>query len=394
MIPRWKIARELDRTTQQLKAVAGLVWEPFVQRRHDRNRGTRLKITPGSRPLRDRVLIYLIYQPDRILESTIETCRLLEEQGYSTLVVSNSGLKPESLARLKDVSWQVMERPNYGYDFGGYRDGILYLMDKNLRPEWLLVMNDSVWYPVGQADTLVRRLEGSGLDVSGTIVHRSFRKTLLRRRATRVIESYLFLFNRKALESAAFRNFWVKYRLSSNKYNAVHRGERQVAEQMLAAGLSADGLFGRDEFLDALSAREDVFLRRTLQYGAYTDDDLSEECDALLAEPVGSADWRRRVLDHVARTTLKRNFHGAFVFASMELLDMPFIKKGTGTFLKRSYGTLYTRMRARYVAAVAAKDLPAPRPEILAEIIARDGTKPGSDSDVVSGETSAMKGAI
>lgn len=393
MIPRWKLARELDRTAQQLKALAGLFWEPFVQRSYDRNRGSRLKITPGNRPLRDKVLVYLLYQPDRILDSTLETCRILEKQGYSTLIVSNAPLSAESLSRLTEVSWQVMERPNYGYDFGGYRDGILHLMDIGLQPQWLLVMNDSIWYPLGEADTLVPRLEASGLDVTGAIVHRSFRKTLLRRKAARVIESYLFLFNRKALKSAAFRDFWVKYRLSSNKYNAVHRGERRVAERMLAAGLTADGLFGRDEFLAALSTRDEMFLRRTLQYGSYTDDNLSNECDALLSEPAGSADWRLRALDHVARTSLKRNFHGAFVFASMELLDMPFIKKGTGTFLKRTYGTLYSRMRARYLAAVMAKDLPAPRPEILAEILMRDGNILASNTDAAA-ETSTVKGAI
>lgn len=360
MIPRWKIARELDRTTQQLKAVAGLVWEPFVQRRHDRNRGTRLKITPGSRPLRDRVLIYLIYQPDRILESTIETCRLLEEQGYSTLVVSNSGLKPESLARLKDVSWQVMERPNYGYDFGGYRDGILYLMDKNLRPEWLLVMNDSVWYPVGQADTLVRRLEGSGLDVSGTIVHRSFRKTLLRRRATRVIESYLFLFNRKALESAAFRNFWVKYRLSSNKYNAVHRGERQVAEQMLAAGLSADGLFGRDEFITLIEKKDAAYLRLALLYSNSTTERFVQARDSLLAEFVSSDAWKVKAISHIRMVTAKHSFFASFPFVAAGEFGIPVVK--------RTSGAMQVMARRCLLSSIDRQDLPAFRGAVMSEM--------------------------
>lgn len=339
MIPLWKVARELDRTAQQLKAVGGLVWEPFVQRAHDRNRAARLKITCGSRPLGDKVLVYLLYQPDGVLDSTIETCRLLEDQGYSTLIVSNAPLSRASLDRLAAVSWQIIERPNYGYDFGGYRDGILHLMDQCVRLEWLMVMNDSVWYPLGETETLVRRLETSGLDVSGTIVHRSFRKTLLRTRATRVIESYLFLFNRKALDSTAFRNFWVKYRISSNKYNAVHRGERQVAERMLAGGLTADGLFGREEFLTLIANQPDDFLRKTLTYAAYTDPELEEEGARILSELAPSHGWRERALAHVARVTQKRNFHGAFVFGSSQLLDIPLLKKGTGTFLKRTYGT-------------------------------------------------------
>jgi hypothetical protein len=372
VIPGWKIARELDRAAQQLRAIVGLVWEPFVQHAYDRNRASRLKVTTGSRPLAEKVLIYLLYQPDAILNSTIETCSLLENQGYSILIVSNAPLSTLSLDRLAAVSWQIIERPNYGYDFGGYRDGILHLMDQNIKPKWLMVMNDSVWYPLGQSDTLVRRLETSGLDVSGTIVHRNFRKTLLRRRATRVIESYLFLFNSKALGSKAFRDFWVNYRVSSNKYNAVHRGERKVAQRMLAGGLTADGLFSRDEFLTLIANQPDDFLRKTLVYAAYTDAELEEEGALILAEHSTSDSWRDRALAHIKRVTEKRNFHGAFVFGSSQLLDIPLLKKGTGTFLKRSYGTLYTRMRKQFVAAVQAGELPMPREEVLAEINKRD----------------------
>ena len=384
MIPGWKVKREFDRFWQQLRAGIGLIWEPFVQRRYDRMRESIITISDGARPAQEKVAVYLIFQPKEILKSTLQTCRMLDASGYAPFIVSNAPLPPDALAALGQVSWRIMQRPNYGYDFGGYRDGILHLRKSGITPDKLLVMNDSIWYPLGEVDTLLSRLEASGLDVAGTIVHRGFRKTLLRRRATRVIESYLFLFSAKAIQSRAFESFWGNYRMSSIKYNAVHRGERRVAETMLAAGLSADGLFGREEFMQAIATQNDGFLRDTLRYGAYTDDHLAEECAALLSEPTEAANWRSRALDHVARTTLKRNFHGAFVFASMQLLDMPYLKKGTGTFLKRSYGTLYTRMRAQYVAAVMANDLLAPRVDVLAEIIERDDIKSAASIGILA----------
>lgn len=360
VIPGWKIARELDRLLQQVKAGFGLIWEPLVQRRYDRNRAKLLTMTDGAHPLLAKVAVYLIYQPDGILPSTLQTCRMLTAAGYSPLIVSNAALTSEAVSALQQVSWRIMQRPNYGYDFGGYRDGILHLKENTIAPDKLLVMNDSIWYPVMDVDTLLPRLEASGLDVAGTIVHRKFKKTLIRTHASRVIESYLFLFNRKAVESVVFEKFWLNYRLSSNKYNAVHRGERRVAETMMAAGLTADGLFGREEFLAAVAAQENPFLQKSLQYAAYTDDNLEMEATALLCEPCDSDAWRTRALEHIAKTSLKRNFHGAFVFTSTQLLDMPFLKKGTGTFLKRTYGTLYTRMRRQYVAAVLAGDLAVP----------------------------------
>lgn len=367
VILRRKIAREIIRASQRIKAVVGLIWEPFVQRRYDRNRDSRLSITVGRRPLRERVVIYLIYQPGQILASTLETCRALEDQGYATLIVSNAPLEPTAMAQLQEVAWQVIQRPNYGYDFGGYRDGILYLLDKGLMPQWLMVMNDSVWYPLGRVDTLVRRLEGSGLDVAGTIVHRSFRKTLLRRTATRVIESYLFLFNRTALESQAFRDFWQRYRVSSNKQNAVRRGERRLAEYMLAAGLKADGIFAQDAFMTHIVEQPDDFLRKTLAYAAYTDHAFEAERDKLLAERSGATAWRGRVLDHISRVSAHRSFHGSFVFASLQLMDLCLLKKAAGRGTAK-YGNLHTKTQEQYLSAVSAGDLPAPSDAILAEI--------------------------
>lgn len=368
MIQTWKIAREADRFRLQLLATAGPLWEPWVQRRYDRNRDCNLAITEGERPLRDKVAIYLIYQPSGVLASTMEACKLLEASGYAPLVVSNAPLDAAALASLKPLAWRIIQRPNYGYDFGGYRDGILHVIDGGIVPDRLLVMNDSIWYPLGRVDTLLPRLEASGLDVAGTLVHRAFRKGLRRRRATRVIESYLFLFNRKAFQSAAFRAFWYGYQMSSNKVNAVRRGERRLAEAMLAGGLTADGIFGAEDFLQIVGQQDDGFLRKTICYAAYTEPELEDEARALLAEGPESPDWRGRTLAHISRVVAQRNFHGSFVFATAKLFDIPFLKKGSSIVWKKTYGTLYARMRDQYLAAVEASDLPAPRGEVLEEI--------------------------
>lgn len=365
VIPKWKLRRELDRTAQQLKAVAGLIWEPFIQRHHDRNRARRIEISPGERSLTNRVLIYLLFQSDRILDSTIETCRLMEEQGYSTVIVSNAPLTPESRSRLAKVSWRVMQRPNYGYDFGGYRDGILHLMENGIRPDWLMLLNDSVWFPLRRNDCLVERLEQSGLDVSGTIVHRRFRKTLLRSRATRVIESYLFLFNAKALNSQAFRDFWLNYRVSSIKYNAVHRGERQVAEVMLKAGFRADGLFDREGFLEFCNYQDAPYLEKVLRYSNYTTPIFRSSSQSLLARFDGTEAWRQDALSHLRTVSNKHSFFASFPFVAAGGLGVPLIK--------RSNGALQKLARQSVLHAIAANDIPPFRESVMAEMLALNG---------------------
>lgn len=370
MIPGWKVKRELDRLVQQIKAWIGLLWEPFVQYRYDRNSKDHIKVASGEHPTRDRVAIFLLFQPNGLQPSTLMTCRMLGSAGYAVLAISNAPLSDSDRSALVKVCWRVMERPNYGYDFGGYRDGILHLLASDVLPTHLLVMNDSIWFPLSNQDTLLDRLEHSGLDVAGTIVHRNFKKNILGRRPSKVIESYLFMFSSRAVSHPAFKEFWRNYRVSSNKFNAVYRGERRVADAMIAAGLTADGLFAREDFLDALAGQSDAFLRKTLQYSSYNDIELSKKSSMLLQDHECSPDWRDRALKHMERATAKRNFHGAFIFATTKLMDVQVLKKGGGTFLRRNYSTLYSDMRKKYLEAVTAGDLPSPRDDVLNELLA------------------------
>jgi hypothetical protein len=60
VIPRWKIAREIDKAGQQLRALAGHFWEPFVQRKHDSQRAEVLDVEDGSVALNPKVALYLL----------------------------------------------------------------------------------------------------------------------------------------------------------------------------------------------------------------------------------------------------------------------------------------------------------------------------------------------
>lgn len=209
-------------------------------------------------------------------------------------------------------------------------------------------------------------------DLVGAVVHPAMirRRNSTKRRA--FLESYFYLANRRVLTHPAFAQFWRKFRVSSNKYNAVYRGERGFSHAMENAGLRVDGVLDPGKLLAALEGADDLVLRKTLTYAAYTDEDFRAE-NAVLIDQATSAAWRESALAHVRRVVERRSFHASFPFASILLLGTPYIKKGTGTFLKRTYGTLHSLMRRQYLAAVRAADLPSPFPDVLAEIEARDG---------------------
>lgn len=370
VIPKWKIARELDRAGQQVRALFGHLWEPFVQRAHDRRRAEILDVETGKVPLTAKVAIYLLYQPKGLLLSTLVTCAHLREKGYAPLVVSNTPLSREDRDRLNDTAWKTVIRPNYGYDFGGYRDGVLSLADWSVSPDRLIILNDSVWYPISPDETLIDRMEALEADVCGAVIHLATRRRRTSTKKRPFIESYFYLLNRSALAHPAFGRFWKKFRVSSNKFNAVYRGERGFSHSMQAAGLRVAGVLDSSKLLAALEGADDQVLRKSLDYAAYTDPDFIIENESLIAA-FGTDGWRERALDHVRRVVVRRSFHASFPYASITLLGTPYIKKGTGTFLKRTYGTLHSFMRRKYLEAVHVGDLPTPFPEVLAEIEAR-----------------------
>jgi hypothetical protein len=376
MIPAWKLRRELYRFAEYAWAGAGLVYEPFVKIFHDRWRRAQPVPPDQQVALQSKVAIFLAYQPRGIAASTLVTLRHLVDHGYAPLVVSNARLSRADRDRLSPVAWRIVERPNRGYDFGGYRDGLLLLEDWGVAVDRILVMNDSIWLPLAPGSTLIARLEAADGDVVGGFMHPDSRRRRSGTQRTGFLESYLYLFNTGALRHPAFQGYWKRFRLSSNKLNAVYRGERGLSRQMRAAGLRVVGLFTPDGLVAALHDAGPGAIRRALSYAVYTEPDLAAEGAALLADPGTDPMWSDDALRHVGKTIARRRFNASFPEPSVGLLGMDFLKKSAGP-VGADAASLHSRMRRQYLRAVAAGDLPRPYPEVMAEIAAVEARASG-----------------
>ncbi|MBZ4021053.1 hypothetical protein CKO11_01070 [Rhodobacter sp. TJ_12] len=373
MPPLWKIYRELDRTRQMLHAAAGRIYEPFIQRRHDRNRHRLLKVHDGTLPLAPKVALLLIYQPRGISKSVLRTCEHLAAKGYAPLVISNTPLSADALSQLGSRAWKMIVRPNYGYDFGGYRDGILWLRERGVRIDRLIVLNDSVWFPVWPDETFLDRMEASDCDLVGAVIHGAQKRRKVSKTRPAFLESYFYLINRPALDSEAFGRFWTDYRVSSIKFNAVYRGERSFSGYLERAGHSVQGLINTETVCAAVRAQDDAFIYKTLVYGAYTDPEFEAERNTLLAEAPGKAEWRDTALAHIEKVLRRRSSYASFPYASFHLLGIPFVKKSRLLFMGEAFGTVQIKMRTQLLKAIDAGDIPPPWPEVLAEMRAIEG---------------------
>jgi lipopolysaccharide biosynthesis protein len=214
------------------------------------------------------------------------------------------------------TAWKTVVRPNYGYDFGGYRDGLLSLGDWRVVPERLLILNDSIWFPICSSDTLIDRLEALETDIGGAVIHPAMQRQRFSTKRRAFHKSYYYLLNKTALFHPAFDQYWRKFRVSSNKYNAVYRGERGFSHAIERAGLRLRGVLSPDALFDAVAAADDDVLRKTLTYAAYTDPDFIAENGTLLASAM-SRNWRADTFDHIRRVITRRSFHASFPYATM-----------------------------------------------------------------------------
>jgi hypothetical protein len=357
MIPAWKLKRELKRIQMQVRAKTELVSGPPRRLIYDLMRPALLRVTPGAVPPGPHMAVMLLYQPKGLSAAVRLAIDALRDSGAVPVFVSNLPLSAADRATLAALAWRVVERPNMGYDFGGYREGITQITQAGLDPDHLWILNDSTWFPVCDVEHPLTRLIDDSADVSGAMVHLDGRDA-----DKDYAESYFLAFPKTTLQHPAFTAFWRNYPLYNTKTTVIRRGELGFSQAMRAAGLRVQSRMNNAAFLARLDTQTAEFLHKTLIYGGLTDKPLTAERAELLAAADGSEVWRAAALDHIRKTLHRTGFRYQYCYASVHLMAFPMVKKGPDP---RSIIA-----RARYLAAVQAGDLPPPPAPILTELAA------------------------
>lgn len=343
------------RLGQQLRGIPERLTDPLRLRRLNSLVSKGLPMIDGGQPLGDRVAVLLVYQPAGLAASTVFQCRWLAENGYSPLVIFNSPLSNNDRCQLAPQIWRGIVRPNFGYDFGGYRDALMTLDLWGIRPEGLLILNDSVWLPTLSDSDLLTRAADHPADIVGSIMRD--------RRGEVFLESYFYRLSGDVLRRQEFRDYWTGLRLTSNKYHVIRRGERGFSKAMREAGVSMAALFEPDRLPDLLTKKDDTFLQKTLRYSAFVDPEQSLEAKRIAEQPAKDGDWRDRAIGFVQGSLDKNQGYSSFPYASVSLLGYPFLKK--------SSDPAANGWRRAHLAAVDAGDLPPPPDPVLSELRAR-----------------------
>ena len=245
LLPRWKIRRELKRLAVQAQSIPAAIYEPFLQKNYDKNFLKNVTLHRGDLKNRKRIAIFLIFQIRSVEKSILITLAHLTDSGYSPVIVSNTSLSNVDKLRLAKHSILIIERPNFGYDFGGYRDAIKIISENNFLYDELLFVNDSVWFPLIKDSDMLEQMHITSASYVGTHVLGNIH---LSKKKRGFFPSYCFLIKSPLCKSKAFINYWSEYRLSSNKELTKRRGERHLSHVMLDNSGASTALLTKERY--------------------------------------------------------------------------------------------------------------------------------------------------
>ncbi len=270
-LPLWKVQRELARPFKQLRPLPSRIASYlFGASYFDCFLSHRSKFTEGSVKANGRVAVYLIFPGNGLLESHLAALNYLNESGYAPLVVSNIPLQSADRERLSELSWLCIERENFGYDFGGYRDGILTALKRLETIDRLVLVNDSSWFPLPGSKDWLMQAESMDLDFVGAASNyghsrvdaADFRDINWNYRTTHKnfhYCSYALMFSARLANDPEFKKFWRKFPLTNSKKVTVRRGEIGLSKWVISNGFThgmTTGIFDLDKVLSALSREE------------------------------------------------------------------------------------------------------------------------------------------
>ena len=138
---------------------------------------------------------------------------------HTPLLIYNGNATDETRARLSRLAVMV-ERPNFGHDFGAYQEVALALTElKSASFESVVLANDSVFYPDSFHEIFESTVQLPG-DVTSITSSMSPRFHL---------QTYFFRLNQVAAYSDPLVRFWRQYTPTSVRSDVIRKGELKLS---------------------------------------------------------------------------------------------------------------------------------------------------------------------
>lgn len=229
-------------------------------------------VNDGDISLGDEVAIFLIFPSKGILNSHLLMLNSLIRSGITPVVVSNVPLTEPDRRLLLCFAFKLIERPNIGYDFGGYRDGVLLVSSLLPKLDRLWILNDSAWL-VEQEPSWFEAARATKKDFVATVSNRGIHKVDIEEH-TKI--SWIFNSkNRKfhyvsnswclgarIISDPSFLRFWKRLQIRQSKQLTVRRGEIGFSQWVIRKGFTHGATIEVNELDKELESMPDTQLQQ------------------------------------------------------------------------------------------------------------------------------------
>ncbi|MCC6942012.1 MAG: hypothetical protein IT551_10455 [Novosphingobium sp.] len=338
--PFWKIRREVARAAGHLlrapvvipQNLLSTVYNDWILARH-------MHVTSGDLQITNNIAVYLIFPKAGLLPTHLQALSYLSENGYAPIVVSNLPLSVEDRQILRKASAVLIERKNFGYDFGGYRAAIMWLESRRPNIKRLFLFNDSTWFPLPTGRNWLKEVEALGVDFSAATWTGAVNRpapwdyeamdwAIDKGRRNFHYASYALAFSERILADPEFWSFWRRLKLTTAKNRTVRRGEIGLTRWVIRHGYSHGATDELSDLGQRLAALSDVQLDQLLQHLIILDDHEMDDCLARLLETRSVApDFRKRAEKLILTVTARRGAAYALAEPMIREDRFPFLKK-------------------------------------------------------------------
>lgn len=199
---------------------------------------------------RSSVLFYAHYNKfDRVEDYVIYQLQQMRPIFDKIVLISNTPVSDNDQARLGPLCDRLMQRPNVGYDFAAWRDGMNdFGWDELAKCDEVTVMNDTCFGPLFDFAAVHDEMQSRAVDFWGMTTNIALTDLLVDSSGKTIfapahIQSYYMTFNSAVVSSSVFKDFWVGVKDFTDVLDVITNYEIRLTELLASKGFTHDSYY-------------------------------------------------------------------------------------------------------------------------------------------------------
>ena len=202
----------------------------------------------------NRFCICVFWEKDGIVRDYVEYyLKGLQEIANKVLIVVNGEINAEGKKKLQALGVDIMQRPNLGLDFGGWKEAIFKIGYNELsKYDELILTNTTCYGPIYPLSEMFGEMKSRNCDFWGITKHPEVNRYMLpgdpNSKILEHVQSYFVVYKKSVFLSDVFKTFWKNVQLYTDYNKVVGYYETKLTNYLEVAGFKLDSFIKKIQF--------------------------------------------------------------------------------------------------------------------------------------------------